>query len=198
MTDKTSSNWKMADVSGKQVTRRVAVAGGRIRLGEEAFTLLIEGRLPKGDPLAMAEIAAIQAAKQTPALLPLCHPISLNRVALHSVLRPDDHAVELFHPEVQVLKTAPNAVKRGESITFEFWSVAGGGTLIDTYTLTNDTSNFICEDFESGFTLTQPVGNHADWYDGGSGPIVTSGNGVVSSIGLAPASAIFTWSGCRR
>jgi cyclic pyranopterin phosphate synthase len=96
MTDKTSSNWKMADVSDKQVTRRVAVAGGRIRLGENAFTLLSEGRLPKGDPLAMAEIAAIQAAKQTPALLPLCHPISLNRVALHSYLRPEDHAVELF------------------------------------------------------------------------------------------------------
>jgi len=86
----------MADISGKAVTRRVAIAGGRIRIGAEAFGLLREGRLPKGDPLAMAEIAGIQAAKQTPALLPLCHPISLNRAMIHSVMRPADHSVELF------------------------------------------------------------------------------------------------------
>jgi len=90
------NNWSMADVSGKEVTRRVAVAGGTIRLGAKAYELLAEGRLPKGDPLAMAELAGIQAAKQTPALIPLCHPISLNRVAVHPVLRPDEHAVEVF------------------------------------------------------------------------------------------------------
>jgi cyclic pyranopterin phosphate synthase len=89
-------NWSMADISEKSVTRRVAIAGGRIYLGEEAFTLLTEGKLPKGDPLAMAEIAGIQAAKQTPSLIPLCHPISLNRVMIHSVPRPDDFSVELF------------------------------------------------------------------------------------------------------
>lgn len=86
----------MADISGKAVTRRIAIAGGRIRLGKEAFELLRDGSLPKGDPLPMAEIAGIQAAKQTPSLLPLCHPISLNRVEVHSVLRPEDHAVELY------------------------------------------------------------------------------------------------------
>jgi len=89
-------NWAMADVSGKAVTRRVAVAGGQIHIGREAFELLAAGGLPKGDPLPMAEIAGIQAAKLTPSLLPLCHPIGLNRVMIHSVLRPDDHAVELF------------------------------------------------------------------------------------------------------
>jgi cyclic pyranopterin phosphate synthase len=96
MNDRSSKNWAMADVSGKAVTRRVAVAGGRIRIGREAFELLAAGRLPKGNPLPMAEIAGIQAAKQTPALLPLCHPIALNRVMIHSVLRPESHAVELF------------------------------------------------------------------------------------------------------
>ncbi|MGK2925925.1 MAG: cyclic pyranopterin monophosphate synthase MoaC, partial [Lysobacterales bacterium] len=89
-------NWSMADVSGKSVTRRVAVAGGKIVIGREAFERLAAGRLPKGDPLAMAEIAGIQAAKQTAALIPLCHPIALNRVMVHSVLRPDDYAVEVF------------------------------------------------------------------------------------------------------
>ncbi len=51
----------------------------------------------------------------------------------------------------------------------------------------------VCEDFDSGYTVGQVVGNHADWYDGGSGPIVTSANGVVGSVGLAPATNIFTW-----
>ncbi len=86
----------MADISAKKTTRRVAIAGGQIRIGKKAFDLLREGKLPKGDPLAMAEIAGIQAAKQTPSLLPLCHPISLNRVMIHSFMRPNDHSVELF------------------------------------------------------------------------------------------------------
>jgi len=96
MNDSGKRNWSMADISEKTITRRVAVAGGKIRIGEEAFALLVEGKLPKGDPLAMAEIAGIQAAKKTPSLIPLCHPISLNRVMVHSVPRPDDHSVELF------------------------------------------------------------------------------------------------------
>ena len=74
----------------------MAIAGGRIKLGREAYPLLAAGKLPKGDPLAMAEIAGIQAAKQTPSLIPLCHPISLNRVMVHSVLRPEDYSVEVF------------------------------------------------------------------------------------------------------
>jgi cyclic pyranopterin phosphate synthase len=86
----------MADVSHKSITRRVAIAGGTIRIGPDAFAMLAAGRLPKGDPLPMAEIAGIQAAKQTPGLLPLCHPIALNRVMIHSVLRPEITAVELF------------------------------------------------------------------------------------------------------
>jgi cyclic pyranopterin phosphate synthase len=96
MTGETRRNWSMADVSGKAITRRVAIAGGRIRVGAEAFERIRDGRMPKGDPLAMAEIAGIQAAKRTPSLIPLCHPIALNRVAVRAVLRPDDHAVELF------------------------------------------------------------------------------------------------------
>jgi hypothetical protein len=51
----------------------------------------------------------------------------------------------------------------------------------------------VCEDFESGFTLGQPVGTHAEWFDSGTGPAVTAGNGLVGSNGLAPGSSIFTW-----
>jgi len=86
----------MADVSAKAVTHRIAVAGGRIVIGKKAMGLLQTGQLPKGDPLAMAEVAGILAAKQTPSLLPLCHPIALSRVSIKSIIRPDENAVDMF------------------------------------------------------------------------------------------------------
>ncbi len=91
-----SSKYSMADISAKAVTRRRALAGGKIIVGEAAFKLIKNNDLPKGDALAMAEIAGIQAAKQTPLLLPLCHPIALNRVSIHSFLREHENAVEIF------------------------------------------------------------------------------------------------------
>lgn len=96
MSDSTEQNWSMADVSGKAVTRRVAIAGGRIIIGATAMEMLQAGTLPKGDPRAMAEVAGIQAAKQTPSLIPLCHPISLNRVMLRSVVRPEADAIDMY------------------------------------------------------------------------------------------------------
>ncbi|MGD8345960.1 MAG: cyclic pyranopterin monophosphate synthase MoaC [Lysobacterales bacterium] len=89
-------NWTMADVSAKAVTRRVAVAGGRIHVGPEALGKIEARQLAKGDPLAMAEISGTLAAKQTPSLIPLCHPISLDRVIVRSVLRPEEGAVDVF------------------------------------------------------------------------------------------------------
>jgi len=86
----------MADVAAKPVTYRLALAGGKITVGERAFVMLKDRTLPKGDALALAEFAGIQAAKQTPSLIPLCHPISLNRVSIHTRLRQDTHAVEVY------------------------------------------------------------------------------------------------------
>jgi cyclic pyranopterin phosphate synthase len=70
----------MVDVSDKDVTPRMARARGRICLGPEAFRALSEGTCPKGDVLATAKIAAIQAVKATPTLIPLCHPILVEGV----------------------------------------------------------------------------------------------------------------------
>jgi molybdenum cofactor biosynthesis protein MoaC len=86
----------MADVSAKPVTQRKALASGRIVLGQEAFELVREGKLAKGDALSFAEFAGIQGAKSTPSLIPLCHPISLSRVSIHSVPREDDFSIEVF------------------------------------------------------------------------------------------------------
>ncbi|MBT8062241.1 MAG: cyclic pyranopterin monophosphate synthase MoaC [Xanthomonadales bacterium] len=96
MTEHRADGSSMADVSGKAVTHRRALACGSIYLGEEAFLQVVENRLEKGDALSLAEFAGIMAAKQTPALIPLCHPISLNRVAVHPVARPATSAVEIF------------------------------------------------------------------------------------------------------
>lgn len=87
---------RMADVSNKPVTRRTALAGGRIILGPEAFAQTVNRTLAKGDALAMAEIAAIQAAKLTPQLLPLCHPISLNRVAVRCHPAAEHDAIDVY------------------------------------------------------------------------------------------------------
>jgi molybdenum cofactor biosynthesis protein MoaC len=86
----------MADVSAKPVTYRLALASGTITVGSEAYPLLRDKSLPKGDALALAEFAGIQAAKQTPSLIPLCHPISLNRVSIHTILKPQEHAVDVY------------------------------------------------------------------------------------------------------
>jgi molybdenum cofactor biosynthesis protein MoaC len=89
-------HYSMADVSGKAVTKRRALASGEILVGEKAFVMLRDKTLPKGDALALAEFAGISAAKQTPNLIPLCHPISLNRVAIHSQLIERNYSVRLY------------------------------------------------------------------------------------------------------
>ncbi|MGD8278682.1 MAG: cyclic pyranopterin monophosphate synthase MoaC [Gemmatimonadota bacterium] len=77
----------MVDVGAKPVTARVAVAEGRIRLSPEAFELLGRGGGAKGDPLVVARLAGIGAAKQTAALIPLCHTLPLDHVDV--ALEPD-------------------------------------------------------------------------------------------------------------
>jgi cyclic pyranopterin phosphate synthase len=85
----------MVDVGDKALTRRVAVASGRICMGTLAFELLQSGSSKKGDVLGVARVAAIQAVKQTSSLIPLCHPLALTRVAVEFVLLADVRAVEI-------------------------------------------------------------------------------------------------------
>ncbi len=77
----------MVDVAGKDVTRRVARAGGRIVMQPATFALIRAGSARKGDVLGVARIAAIQAAKRTSELIPLCHPLPLTRVAVDFAAR---------------------------------------------------------------------------------------------------------------
>ncbi|HWS76019.1 MAG TPA: cyclic pyranopterin monophosphate synthase MoaC [Quisquiliibacterium sp.] len=72
----------MVDVGDKPATRRVALARGSIRMKPETLQLIVSGSARKGDVLGIARIAAIQGAKRTADLIPLCHPIALTRVAV--------------------------------------------------------------------------------------------------------------------
>ncbi|GGM43416.1 cyclic pyranopterin monophosphate synthase accessory protein [Longimycelium tulufanense] len=76
---------RMVDVSGKEPTARSAVATGVLHTTEEVVELLRRDGLPKGDALATARIAGIMAAKRTPDLVPLCHPIALSGVTVDLV-----------------------------------------------------------------------------------------------------------------
>src|SRR5580692_11854198 len=80
---------RMVDVSAKDVTVRTARASGRVLLTPAAVAALRDGRVPKGDALAVARIAGIQGAKRTPDLIPLCHPIGLQSVTIDVVVLDD-------------------------------------------------------------------------------------------------------------
>ncbi|MGX7825542.1 cyclic pyranopterin monophosphate synthase MoaC [Actinokineospora sp. 24-640] len=84
---------RMVDVSGKSVTARSAVATGVVRTTAEVVALLRRDGLPKGDAVATARIAGIMAAKRTPDLVPLCHPIALSGVRVE---------LELAETEVRI------------------------------------------------------------------------------------------------
>ena len=81
---------RMVDVSGKDVSVREATATGRVLVSPEVVTLLRDGEVPKGDALGVARIAGIAAAKRTPDLVPLCHPIAIHGVVVDLEVH-DDH-----------------------------------------------------------------------------------------------------------
>jgi cyclic pyranopterin phosphate synthase len=89
----------MVDVAGKDVTHRVARASGSIRMQPATFELIASGQAKKGDVIGIARIAAIQGAKRTADLVPLCHPLPITRVAVDFEL---DRAASAVHVTAQV------------------------------------------------------------------------------------------------
>jgi cyclic pyranopterin phosphate synthase len=85
---------RMVDVSAKEVSARTATATGFVRLSAECVAVLRAGNVPKGDALAVARIAGIQAAKRTPDLVPLCHPIAIHGVRVDLTVRDDGVRIE--------------------------------------------------------------------------------------------------------
>jgi len=85
----------MVDVGAKAETARVARAAGHIRMAPATFALIRGGSAKKGDVLGIARLAAIQGAKRTPDLIPLCHPLALTRVAAEFTLDAKNHRVTI-------------------------------------------------------------------------------------------------------
>ena len=94
----------MIDVASKDDTKRVAIACGEIRMNPETIKLLKDKALPKGDPLQISCAAGIMAAKQTPFLIPLCHPLFLTGVTVD---------FELFNNYVKIIATVSSIGKTG-------------------------------------------------------------------------------------
>ncbi|MCP3714105.1 cyclic pyranopterin monophosphate synthase MoaC [Paraburkholderia sp. CNPSo 3281] len=89
----------MVDVGGKAETKRIALASGTIRMLPETFALIRDGHAKKGDVIGVARIAAIQGAKRTSDLIPLCHPLAITRVKVDFAL---DETLPGVHCTAQV------------------------------------------------------------------------------------------------
>ncbi|MEO8676485.1 MAG: cyclic pyranopterin monophosphate synthase MoaC [Casimicrobiaceae bacterium] len=111
----------MVDVGGKDVTRRVARARGRITMRPETLALIRAGEARKGDVLGVARIAAIQAAKRTADLIPLCHPVPLTRVAV-------DFGFDLRASAVEIEVTAETLDRTG--VEMEALTAVATGLLV--------------------------------------------------------------------
>ncbi|MGF1639685.1 MAG: cyclic pyranopterin monophosphate synthase MoaC [Rhodospirillales bacterium] len=85
----------MVDVSDKDVTDRTATARASVLMRPETLALIVDGGMAKGDVLAVARLAGIMAAKRTPELIPLCHPLALTSVAVDLACDPDRNAVDI-------------------------------------------------------------------------------------------------------
>ena len=113
---------RMVDVSGKDVTAREASAAGRVKVSAEVVALLRGAGVPKGDTLAVARLAGIMGAKQTPSLIPLCHPLAISSATVD--LTVVDDAFEI----VATVRTTDRTGVEMEALT----SVAVAGlTMID-------------------------------------------------------------------
>ena len=103
-----SGNIRMVDVSEKQETAREAVARARVRLARETLRLIETNQIAKGNVLEVAKIAAIMAAKQTPQLVPLCHPLPVTHIDVQFSV---DSAQGIIHIEARTRVTYKTGVE---------------------------------------------------------------------------------------
>jgi len=95
----------MVDVSGKPPVPRRAVATADVRAAKSTVRAMLDGEVPKGDVAAVARVAGIMAAKQTSTIIPLCHPLPLERVAVEVDAHPDAGRIEITATAATTAKT---------------------------------------------------------------------------------------------
>ena len=99
------NSFNMIDVSSKKETFRRALASGKIYVGKEVFKLIKDKNMPKGDPIALAEVAAVLGVKKTSELIPLCHPLPIDHTATKIIMNEADNSLEVFCVVSAVAKT---------------------------------------------------------------------------------------------
>jgi cyclic pyranopterin monophosphate synthase len=82
----TSVSFRQIDISKKLATNRIAIASGRIKLKQNTIRMIRKGLTEKGDPMSLAKVSGIMAAKRTPELLPLCHPLKIESTTIETSL----------------------------------------------------------------------------------------------------------------
>ena len=99
------NSFNMINVSSKKDTFRRALASGQIFVGKEVFDLIKNKKMPKGDPLSLAEVSAILGVKKTSEIIPLCHPLPIDHTATKLVMHENDNSIEVFCVVSAVSKT---------------------------------------------------------------------------------------------
>ena len=99
------NSFNMIDVSSKKETFRRALASGKIYVGKEVFELIKNKQMPKGDPVTLAEVAAVLGVKKTSELIPLCHPLPIDHTATKIILIDEDYSLEVYCVVSAVAKT---------------------------------------------------------------------------------------------
>ena len=90
------NSFNMIDVSSKKETFRRALASGKIYVGNKVFELIKNKKMPKGDPITLAEVSAVLGVKKTSELIPLCHPLPIDHTATKIIMHNKDNSLEVF------------------------------------------------------------------------------------------------------
>jgi len=133
---------KMVDVSCKPVSKRTAVAAGFVRMASETVGKLRDGLLKKGDALATARIAGIMGAKGTSGLIPLCHPLPIDDIAVELEIREDGVEIESIvtcTARTGVEMEALTAVSVAALALYDMCKAVDKGMIIENVTLKSKT-----------------------------------------------------------
>lgn len=87
---------RMVDVSAKDITERFAVAYAEVHVNKDTYDLIAEGHIKKGDVLAVSQVAGIMAAKKTPEIIPMCHPINITGVDINFDMDEKEHIIRIY------------------------------------------------------------------------------------------------------
>ena len=99
------NSFNMINVSSKKETFRRALASGKIYVGKEIFDLIKTNKMPKGDPVSLAEVSAVLGVKKTSELIPLCHPLPIDHTGTKIILNEKDYSLEVYCVVSAVAKT---------------------------------------------------------------------------------------------